>query len=788
MASTTESAVLGTRLFVDGGLTYHNADGQLALTDDPEFNGTRTPPIANTADIHTGSGNYLSIVPPVPMRIDYVCLDVITSAGTRTTSGFTADMVLEDNSVVPWTSWAPDLGASTHATPSAVMDERKVVELRLTFTTGAINFRINSAHLYASRFTPMSDLPGLWMTDHKFTTTGQVATPRDPGAPQGALPGPLSLATPRKLGQWFDSGSVGSASSTHGEFYIYNTGEKGAAIAPVLRSRSPRDWSDYPGHQHLLFSIDGLTWSSQLTLPNIPAQGYSRLIRFIDTAHPDVPLGRINVLAVCVPASWSSGQVVMKSESMCASFAKTVTTATADPDIWFVTPFSVSPGQPVTVWGQGLDNRDFAIWNRASGWELLSSAPAVVDNAHTAGRNDIASVVIGGSRVVSNISGQRTTLTMPATQNTGLVSYSVRVSSADLSVQDVFHSVRVVPPLKGDLGLPPMIMQSQINALVVPEGLAPGEQISQRKSVFTKPNAIITGLPRATPMFMVNATAAIEVINSSRTSGRISDIPSFGTLSMTRFYPSAASVVSRSDLGPTKQGWLSLDSTENLIFDTAEGTYIDPMTEFETVDPDVNIASPAMVFPSGAVAQLTRRFEDRELSTGRLISRYTMMMVVLLGPDPSPVYREVVLGEPERLSTLPAHLMKTTSPAVSAYNASLRYDKRHVQALAGRARPRTRIDGGFLGRRPIIVGLTVGRYWTGRRYIPMSRMTYVGKTIRRVPISAGTNWSALATPQIGDTVAGDTFRVLEFLTGPHLSVARENSLINRLDAIYGVMN
>ena len=122
---------------------------------------------------------------------------------------------------------------------------------------------------------------------------------------------------------------------------------------------------------------------------------------------------------------------------------------------------------------------------------------------------------------------------------------------------------------------------------------------------------------------MVNAAATISVLNSSRTAGRISSIPDFGTLSMTRFYPSAASVVPRSDLGPTKQAWLSLDLTDSLIFDTAEGVYIDPETEFETENPDVNISSPSMVFPSGAVAQLNRQFEDRELSTGEMISRLT---------------------------------------------------------------------------------------------------------------------------------------------------------------------
>ena len=766
MALTTDSYIYGTRLYQESGLVYSNASG--VISAEPEFNLSRavaSPPLAST---QVGSGNYILLTLPFPAVLSMAHIDVRDASNVRVSTGFTVEYASVEGPMINATTITDaTFNTSTDFNPARLIYNTKATAVKLTFTSAASSFRVHAVHLYIDPRTPVDAAPGLWMSDHIFTG---------------------SLATARKAGQTFDHGVIGRGGSAHGEFYVHNSYSMATAVSPVIESFSPGDTTTRPGKQHVLYSLDRLTWSTRLVLPDIAAGGYSPLIYYIDTMHSDTPTGRVSVRSVCAPTSWSNGKQVLASETMVATFFKTVDLSAPPPDIWWADPMSVSPGGSVTLYGKGFASRDWAIKRIGSDWSLVASSPAIATTSQTAVAADDVSIVRGATAITSNISISSVTLTMPATANTAVLTYSIRSASADLSEQDVHHGIRVNPPLQGDIGLPPLLMESVVSSVIRPAGLSGEGGIEQREMSFSTPKAIITGTPRAMPRYFVNTASQISMLENSSSVGRLDGPPDFNTRGLHRWIPTTATMIARTDLGPTKMVWQSLDGSKDFLFDTTNGPYIDPSTEFGTAEAGVSISAPSMVIPREVSIKKTT-WEWNTTPTGmKSQPNFTAIMVVLLGPDPSPSYREVVLGQPEKLSTLPARLLSTTSTSSDyGHLTSLYYDKRYVIGHSGRTHSRIRINYGFLGVRPIIVALSVGTEKIGTKRVPYSRTTYVGRYISRRVFSRGP-FTPNVNLQIGSSVSGDDFRVLDFMAGPCISTTVENQLINNLDAIYGVLS
>lgn len=582
---------------------------------------------------------------------------------------------------------------------------------------------------------------------------------------------------PRKLGQEFDLGTTPRGSAAQGRFYVHNPSDE-EAVFPVLQAHEVASGA----HQGVLFTFDGSTWSSRLSLASIPPGGSSPLIRFIVTTTSDEDLGPVSIEFTAAPDGWPA------ERHLTSAFHKDVTTSSVQPSLWFSNLSVVPAGSEVTIYGRGLHDLSWSMWTSRSGWFPVADSPAAVTVPATLGPDDDASAIISpAADPAINIAHEHLTVTMPAlAPGAPPAAYAVRASGP--GGEDVLHWIRTTPPLQGDLDLPPLLMNSNLSVKLRQKGLTPGGYIEQRESAFDEPRVVIRdGIPRGRADFMVNARSVVQLMTTSSDMGRIQDPAEIDTHGLHRWYPHSQYLYSRPTDGPTKMWWQSVDGERNLAYDTDTGPYIDPVTEFETVDPDIDIVAPAMVMPYRGYMDATRAFGNVRLDNGWLLPSYTMIMVVLLGPDPSPEYREVVTGQPEKLSSMQARLMTTTSETSGSVHPEVRYSNRQIVAIAGRARARFNVDWGFLGQRPVIVGLTISGAWQRGAVRPYTRLTYVGKGMNARSISQGP-FAFGAMARLGSPIEHTDFRVLDFLAGPRLGKPAEDQLINQLDAIYGVVD
>lgn len=585
---------------------------------------------------------------------------------------------------------------------------------------------------------------------------------------------------PRKLGQHFDAGTVSRGGSTTGQFAVHNV--YGDATAPMIRSHAPGDTSTVPTTQHLLFSLDRLTWTSELQLPTIPANGSSQTIYYIDNTPKNAPLGRTTTHVTIASES------AVPEDRLVMMFYKDVSWYPPKPSIWFATPTVVESGGQITVFGRGLDDADWALWHHLTDWDEYSTAPFLTTHSSQMSQLERPSVILSDlADPALNVEVESATINLPTISGAGTRFYALRVAGPE--GEDILHWVRANALLRGDLGLPPPLLESSSTGALSQVGLVPGGGIAQDSMSFSQPEMIVSGdMVRSIPRFYVAARSTAKLTGTATIEGRLQAQQEINAPGMYRFYPAETHLEPWPEAGPDTMSWWSTDGARRMAYRLVDGLFVDPSTMFDTSVPDWQLMAPSMVFPSGGSSRMTVHFGNKKLSNGWTGPDYTAIMVALLGPDPSPTYEEIALGVPQRLVSRPVRLMGGYGTGdEGGYLVRMEYANRRVQARSGRHRAGPSIDTFRLGRRPVIICMTASSKRVRGKDVAYVRVTYAGDQIRYANLGQS-KYAPNAHIRIGHpTLVGNEFRVLDFLAGPGQTKSQEKRIISQLDSIYGVI-
>lgn len=573
-------------------------------------------------------------------------------------------------------------------------------------------------------------------------------------------------AVERKAGSSFNHDPLGREGSASGGFYLYNDSADYTAIDTALVATQAHG-------RNLLLSVDGSTWDVLISLSDIPPKSYSPYVRYIVTTTSATPTGSAG-LDISINYQMAGGSHSARPPSVITN----VTTAAPVPHVWFTTAPKYRSNESITLIGKKIRGVPFKM---VIDGKPLTMTQISAQTVAASGGTPQAIVSFSGTNI--SLQHDVVVLAPPVASNLGGV-YPV-TSPGDT----IF--IKVEPNYVGPGTVPPVLSYSSSVARIVPAGVTEAGAILQRRSSFRNNDVrIVDGAPAPAPLYEVKSIATCRVLESSFTVGTddvlSTDMPTYG---LTRWLPISSKIEPATDIGPDATRWRAFNSSRSMVIDDETGPYIDPGTEIEDARAGIyNV--PTMVIPAGTSMRSDMTFSNDFLSNGSMTPMMSVFMVVIIGPDPSPTYQEVISGRPQRLTSTPTELIVTTGNEQRGRGRpAVRYQDRTFTAWSTKYRARKTIDFGYLGRRPVIIGLTLGRdrNHDGKR-VQVSRMIYVGSRMHRVSLGIASGEVAQDISfQIGRYGRGESFRVLELLAGPALDRSDETRLVNRLDSTYKVM-
>ncbi|HEY5787513.1 MAG TPA: hypothetical protein VIT65_22335 [Microlunatus sp.] len=287
--------------------------------------------------------------------------------------------------------------------------------------------------------------------------------------------------------------------------------------------------------------------------------------------------------------------------------------------------------------------------------------------------------------------------------------------------------------------------------------------LEQRYSLIEFPYALTGRVPERAPIYLTSAEPAFELTGGAPSTGL--DDPVNVALPMAlRYRPLDSKITARPDLGTGMSVWDSNESSSmDWKFNVASAPYVDADNVISSRNGE--LVRPAMVFPGDAWAETTASFAAGP--------RLTVLMAVTIYPDPQP-----------RSFILSSFISGAPDPDTFPFGVYIEGDQ--VSFVVGTKHQVVRIASGYLGQRPVIIGVSMSAE-AMRMAVVSDKASIVQVT--HLPLTASGFRLYLGRNNDAGNLQMATMDVLD-LGVDHVTPAGPDrfwSIINRLDGIYGVM-
>lgn len=297
---------------------------------------------------------------------------------------------------------------------------------------------------------------------------------------------------------------------------------------------------------------------------------------------------------------------------------------------------------------------------------------------------------------------------------------------------------------------------------VVGATLSSDDKLPQRYSLLPTPFALTGPIPERAPQLLTNAAGSFVFTGAIQTTGL--DDPVAITVPLTqRYRPIDSQVVPRSDIGTGVSLWMPNGTNANAWkFYVGSSPYVDPTTSIPSRNGE--ITRPAMVFPGDAYAELVNGLH--------IGPNFSIAMVTTIYPDPQP-----------RSFLLSSFIQGLPDPDTYPLEVFIEGDVVTVQ-VGGRLFS-TRIASGYIGRRPVILLLSISQWYV--RFGLVSASAYVRDGSHALQKTSGLKLYLGRSNDAG-TLRIATMDVLDLaINNTALSVSDFTLTLNRFDSAYGVM-